>query len=281
MRGWAPLAALALVGLAARPALAQECERVRRGRVGLIAGAYVGGWAAAAALHPAEWWKGSPRAFRLNWSNGASPSAGQDYLLHVGTTYALSQAAAQAWQWACVPPGTAVWLGAATAFAAGLPKKIVDGFHDSGFEVAKNLANAVGAALPVVHARWPASRTVALKGFYWPSAEFRERAPGAEPTTPLSDYAGQRTFASINPARGGVGPARWPRWLGVAVGHSTTPWVSDGPATHVWYVTLDMEWRGLPVRAGWWRPVAALLDQVHVPAPGVRVQRGRLALGVF
>lgn len=271
---------LALAAIFTPRAAAQRCERVRGDRVAAIAGAYVGGWTVTAVVHPEEWWKGPRRAFRFNWVAGASPSAGQDYLLHVAASYQASQAAALAWQWACVSPGTAAWLGAATAFAVGLPKKVVDGFHDAGFEVAKNLANAAGAVLPVVHARWPATRAVSLKGWYFPSYEYRHRA-GGEPTTPLSDYAGQRFSLSVNPARGGLAVGRWPRWLGIAIGHSTTPWISDPPARHVWYATLDLELRGLPIRARGWRPVAAVLDQIHFPAPGGRLERGSLSFGVF
>jgi hypothetical protein len=266
--------------LAVSPVWAQPCAGVRRDRVAVIGGTYVGAWALAAAFHPREWWQGHPGAFLVNWSAGPSPAVGQDYLLHVAATYQASQAAALAWEWACVPRGTAVWLGAATAFAVGLPKKVVDGFHETGFEVAKNLANGVGALLPVVHATWPATRAVSLKGFYFPSAEFRNRGTG-EPTTPLADYTGQRYFLSVNPARGGLDVAWWPKWLGVAVGHAATPRFTDPPARHVWYATLDLEFRGLPVRAAWWRPVAAVLDQIHVPAPGVRLMDGRVSVGVF
>lgn len=272
--------ALGAASLAAAAARAQPCEGVRRGRVAVIGGTYVAGWALAAAFHPREWWQGAPGAFRLNWAEGPSPAVGQDYLLHVAATYELSQAAALAWEWACVPRGTAVWLGAATAFAVGLPKKVVDGFHKTGFEVAKNLANGVGALLPVVHEKWPATRAVTLKGFYLPSAEYWNRGAG-EPTTPLSDYGGQRYFLSVNPTRGGAAVAWWPKWLGLAVGHSTTQRMTDPPARHIWYAALDLEFRGLPVRAAWWRPVAAVLDQIHVPAPGVRLMDGRVSLGVF
>lgn len=263
---------------------APECNngRIRTGRAAAIGGLYVAGWAAAVALRPAEWWKGPVRSFRFNWAEGGSPAANQDILLHVGASYQASQAAALAWRWACANPMTAAWLGAATAFAVGLPKKIVDGFHSAGFEVKKNLGNAVGALLPVVHARWPATRVVELKGYYFPSDEYRNRAPPqVSPSSPLTDYTGMRFYASINPARGGIGPDWWPKWLGVAVGHGTTPWVTEWPGTHVWYGALDIEWRGMPVRARWWRPVATMLDQVHFPAPGVKIERGNLSVGLF
>ena len=103
---------------------------------------------------------------------------------------------------------------------------------------------------------------------------------GPEPNL-LSDYAGQRYYLSINPARGGADVSWWPRWLGVAVGHSTRAWVAEFPAHHEWYATLDLELRGLPLRARWWPRVAAVLDQVHLPAPGVRIVDGRVAAGMF
>lgn len=256
--------------------------RIRRGRAAVIGGLYVGGWAAAIAVRPAEWWQGPARSFNLNWAEGSSPAANQDMLLHVGVSYEASVAAALAWRWACASPMQAAWLGAATAFAVGLPKKIVDGFHNAGFELKKNLGNAAGALLPVVHARWPATRVVALKGFYFPSDEYRNRVPPqVSPSSPMTDYTGMRFYASINPTRNGGGPDWWPKWLGVAVGHGTTPWVTEYPGTHVWYTALDIDWRGVPVRARWWRPVATVLDQVHFPAPGVKLERGNLSVGLF
>jgi len=271
---------IAAGALGARVLPAQECSGVRAGRAAVIGGAYVAGEGLAAAFHPGDWWQGPAGPFRLSWvADGGSPAAGQDYLLHAGLSYEASQAAALAWQWACAPPMTAAWLGAATAFAIGLPKKIVDGFHGAGFETAKNLANAAGALIPVAHAAWPATRAVSLKGWYWPSAEFRHRNDAPEPNL-LSDYAGQRYYVSFNPRRGGFGPAWWPRWLGVAVGHSTPTWVS-APPEHEWYAALDLDLRGIPIKASWWPKVTAVLDQIHFPLPGVRLRAGALSVGLF
>jgi len=273
-----PALLLALTALGERSA-AQECRHVRGGRAVAIGGAVAAAGLGMALAHPSDWWLGPPRSFHAEWvAIGGSPAAGQDYLLHVAVSYQASQAGAIVWRWACTSPLGAAWLGAATAFALGLPKKVVDGFHDAGFEAAKVLANAAGAALPVVHQRWPATRALALKLWYAPSREYRERT-GPEPTL-LSDYAGQRYHLSLNPARGGL-DGGWPPWLGVAVGHGTPGWVATWPARHVWFVALDLEWRGLPVRAAWWRRVAAALDQVHLPAPGVRLRRGSVDWGLF
>ena len=251
---------------------------MRSARVAAIGGAYVAAEALAVAVRPSDWWPGHPGPFRLDWVNGGgSPAAGQDYLLHVTASYQLSQGAALAWRWACASPGAAAWLGAATAFAAGLPKKLVDGFHPAGFEISKNLANAVGAVLPAIHQQWPVTRAVALKAWYWPSAEFRARTAG-EPQL-LSDYAGQRYYLSVNPAR--LPAVRWwPRWIGIEVGHGSTAWAT-APVRPLWYAGLDLEFRGLPIHTAWWPKVAAVLDQVHFPAPGLRLDGGRLTVGVF
>jgi hypothetical protein len=66
----------------------------------------------------------------------------------------------------------------------------------------------------------------------------------------------------------------------VAVGHGATAWAT-APVRPLWYAGLDLEFRGLPIHAAWWPKVAALLDQVHFPAPGLRLDGGRLSVGVF
>ncbi|HEY2825519.1 MAG TPA: hypothetical protein VGI83_08245 [Gemmatimonadales bacterium] len=259
---------------------AQECQGIRGSRAGALAGTYVATETAVIAFRPADWWQGPVRSFQFNWvAAGGSPSANQDYLLHMTASYEASQAAALAWEWACASPMTAAWLGAATAFAVGLPKKIGDGFHDSGFEGSKNLANAVGALLPVARQAWPASRGINLKGWYWPSPEFRQRTPGGEPHL-LSDYAGQRYFLTFSPGLLPGGSGAWPRWLGAGVGHGTPAWIT-APAIDDWYVVLDLNWRGLPIKADWWRHVASLLDQVHLPLPGLRRRDNRFTIGLY
>jgi hypothetical protein len=140
------------------------------------------------------------------------------------------------------------------------------------------LWTTAGALLPAVHRSWQASAALALKVFFWPSREFLDSGdalPSLE-----NDYAGQRFFLTLNPgrARGGAGP--WPDWLGIALGHSVPHWVSE-PPEHEWYVTLDVDMRGIPVPMGGWRRVASLLDQWHAPMPGIRVRGGEVAFGVF
>lgn len=273
------LAGLAALGLALAPhgAVAQDCAAggLREGRALVIGGTFTVVQIAAIATRHGDWWLGEPRGLHFSW--GGSASRWQDFMLHGAVSYQLARAAAWAWDWACADSVTAGWLGALTSFAAGLPKEIGDGIHENGFSGTDMLWAGAGAALPALHRQWPGTRVATVKAWYWPSREFRNRT-GAFPQLE-NDYAGQRLFLTLNPARKG-GAGAWPDWLGIAVGHSVPAWISE-PPVHRWYVVLDVDLRGVGVQADWWRPVAAVLDQIHFPAPGVRLTRGRVEAGLF
>lgn len=257
--------------LSAAPARAQRCPA----RALAIGAAFVGAQGLAVGLRHGDWWQSRPRGFHAVW--GGSASAGQDLLLHGAISYQLSRGAAAAWDWACAGRVTAGWLGAATAVAMSLPKELGDGIHENGFSGTDMTWSALGAALPALHRQWPATRVAAIKAWYWPSREYRDRT-GRLPQLE-NDYAGQRFYLSLNPARH-RGAGGWPDWLGVAVGHGVPHWIA-APPRHEWYVTLDVDLRALGVQNGWWPAVAGLLDQVHFPAPGVKITGGRLEAGFY
>jgi hypothetical protein len=265
----------ALVIFSARPTWAQSCG-TKPGRVAVILGGYAGATGAAIAVRHDTWWVTPRTGFHVVWDE--SPSKGQDRLLHAAISYHAAQLGAVAWDWACVPYTTAGWLGAALGVAIGIPKEIGDGLHaDQGFSAPDMLFNAGGALLPALHRQWPVTRAFQVKVNYWPSEEFRAPPPFPELE---NDYAGQRYFLAINPglAPGGAGP--WPDWLGLAIGHSVPQWIVALPE-HQWYVAADLNLRGLPIEAGWWKTFATIVDQVHIPLPGIRMQEGEVVLGLF
>ena len=257
---------------------AQACDAGPRwSRAALIGGGFAATQAIVIVARHDAWWTTPTTGF--HFTSGGSASKEQDKLLHGAIAYHVSQASAFAWDWACFPRTTAGWLGAALGVLVGLPKEIGDGLHeDKGFATDDFAAGLIGAALPALHRSAPVTRAVLLKMNYWPSDEFRNSAedlPDLE-----NDYAGQRYFLAINPGRapGGAGP--WPDWLGVAVGHSVPHWATL-PPVHEWYVTLDLNLRGLPIRASWWHTVASVLDQIHFPLPGLRLVHGEIEVGLW
>ena len=257
---------------------AQQCEGLRPGRASSIVSAYAVSQIVTVALRSPDWWAGRDTTFHVVWDQSAT--GGPNHLLHAGLAYNLSQSAALAWDWACASPGAAGWLGAAIGFAFVLPKEIGDGFRRGfGFSGLSVLSSAVGAAMPAAHRTWKPSRAVVLKVNYWPSDEFRN---GTAPPFPQieRDYAGQRYFIALDPGLALPGPGGWPDWLGIAFGHSVAEAYSD-PIIPQWYVTLDVNLRGLPVRAPWWRSVAGVLDRFHVPLPGIKLEAGTMQFGVY
>ena len=261
---------------AVSPARAEApCDAIKRGRAALIGAVFVAADAGALLIRHDDWWIPPSRTFHVIW--GGSPSKSQDGFLHASIAYQTSQLASLSWDWACADRATAGWLGAAMGLVVAIPKEIGDGFHQNGFSIPDMLWTTGGALVPALHRAWRPSRTVSLKGFYWPSLEYRNRL-GPLPQ-PENDYAGQRYFLSLNPSRGARHHG-WPRWLGVAFGHGVPYWVTLPPKND-WYLTFDLDLRGLPIRAAWWRTFSTLADQIHLPMPGLRLRNGSVQLGVF
>lgn len=266
----------ALIALSGGRGAAAQCEQPVSGRLLFIGGAYVAGEAAGVLIRHGDWWPDSARTFNVTW--GRSPSANQDGFLHATIAYQAAQAATLAFDWACLSSTTAGWLGSVTGVAIALPKEIGDGFHGTGFSGSDMLFTAAGAALPGLHRAVPSLKAINLKATYWPSAELRNRI-GSQPHLE-TDYAGQRFFLTFSPGLLPGGSGAWPRWLGAGVGHGTPAWVT-APATNDWYVALDLNVRGLPIHGAVWRHVAALLDQIHLPLPGLRLRGGTVAAGLY
>ncbi len=264
--------------LAPHDGRAQGCPDAKLKRSLGIVGGYVVVETAVIALRAGDWWPegDTTRSFHFSWQ--PSPSGGQDRWLHAYLAFEVAQATALAWDWACFSPVAAGWLGAAVGAAITLPKEIGDGFHADGFDVPDFLTGVAGAVLPALHRTWPVTRPVLLKANYWPSEEYRNR-DGAQPQLE-SDYAGMRFFLALNPGRLPDGAGWWPDWLGVAWGHGIDHWIT-APPNHQWYVTTDISFRGIPIKASWWHSVATVLDQFHVPLPGIRIYQGEVTFGLY
>ena len=264
-----------LLACVPRPAVAQ-CTAPDGGRIAaILAGTGVSQVAVIAARHN-DWWDTPRTGFHFAW--GGSPSRGQDALLHSFIAYQLSDAGNLVWRWACVDRGTAAWLGAAWSIANALPKEIGDGLRvGKGFSGTDFSWTVAGAMLPALRQTVPVFQAVSFKAQYWPSDEYRNRS-GNLPQLE-NDYAGQRYYLVINPGMIGHGKSGWPRWLGMALGHSVQAWTIERPE-HEWYLTFDLMVSGI-FRSGIAHKLSSLLDRIHLPAPGVRIFRGSVEFGVF
>lgn len=272
--------AIVLAAMAAATAahVHAQCAATRWDRVAVIGGGFAVAEGAAIVARGGDWWPEPAGAFHFDARE--SPSNQQDRLLHAAVGYQTAQLGRLAWRWACVSEPAAAWLGAALGVAVGLPKEIGDGLQpNKGFDVPDMLYTAAGSILPALHQSVPTTRPFQLKVQYGPSDEYRSRMPGGLPQIE-NDYAGQRYYLAIDPGLLPNGAGPWPDWLGVAVGHSVDAWASVPPSDE-WFVTLDVNARGFPIRAQWWRTVASLIDQIHVPMPGLKIHSGEIRLGLY
>lgn len=265
-----------LLAFALTPAasFAQGCPNARPGRLAAVAGGATALELAALAVFHDDWWDTPRREFHVIW--GKSPSKGQDALLHGFISYQATQLGALALRWACVSPTASAWLSAAGSVALQLPKEIGDGFH-TGFSTTDLLWVGAAAALAAAHLTWAPAAAVSVKASYWPSDEYRAERLGR--INLPSDYAGQRYFLAVHPGRL-TRTAPWPDWLGIALGHGVPAWISQ-PPRHQWYLALDLRFGGLPISADWWKTAAAVLDRIHFPLPGFRLERGGVQVGLF
>jgi hypothetical protein len=269
----------ALLAGVATPLPAQRCPAgAHPVRLAAIAGGFAATEVAVVAIRAGDWWTTPDTTF--HFTSGGSASAGQDLLLHGFIAYHTAQLGRLLFDWACVSHTAAGWLGAGLGLAVGLPKEIGDGLHaEKGFALDDFAVSAAGALLPALHQAVPVTRAVQVKAWYWPSAELRNRPPGSLPSLE-NDYAGQRYYVALQPGAAPGGAAWWPDWLGLALGHGVPHWAT-APPSHDWYGVLDLRLSGLPLRGEVWRRVASVLDQVHIPAPGIRVRDGAVRVGLF
>lgn len=221
-----------------------------------------------------QWWDPPKRDFRVIW--GGSPSRGQDALLHAFIAYHTTQLGSIALRWACVSPTVSAWAGAAGAVLLQLPKELGDGYYN-GFSGTDVLWVSAGAALAAARQTWRPAAALSLKVWYWPSDEYRA-ATASNPSLP-TDYAGQRYWLTLHPGALRSGGRR-PGWLGVALGHGVQAWISEPPRRQ-WYLALDARLSALPIRAPWWRSLASVLDQIHFPLPGIRVDHEGVRVGLY
>ncbi len=96
-----------------------------------------------------------------------------------------------------------------------------------------------------------------------------------------NDFAGERYYLAFAPGRY-TGPPEH-RWRSPIGGRrrSRHPELDSRTALHEWYLTLDTQFRGIPIRGGAWQKLATVLDQIHFPLPGIRLRDGDVSFGFF
>jgi len=205
----------------------------------------------------------------------------------------MASSLTEGYRWGGLGPRGSALAGTLTSWAVLLEIEMRDAYYDQwGFSIPDFAANTAGAAVPLVHALFPATEVVGFKFSYWPSSlylEHDERAREGRPHTEyaIDDYEGMTFWATL--AVGELLESRqtpWPPWLGLALGYGATGMhgsnvKSRGPereyldrpsARPEVFLALDYDLRRVPVRARWWRRFLDQANWLHLPTPAVRLR---------
>ncbi len=218
------------------PAEQEELDRRTRWMIGAGVGAtYLYGLT--------SWWGdgfgGGFKAEREGWFGRDTLHGGQDKLGHYMFTYA----GARLLTWGLESLGhsreKAIWLGAATAFAALSGVEVIDGFAKKwSFGPEDFLMNSAGAAAAVLLETNPKlDRMFDFRIHYRPSVRQDGTRRGWEP---ISDYAGQ-TYYFVTKAEGFESLDRLPgiRYLELSLGYGARGFEDGGDRSRFTYVGVS------------------------------------------
>jgi hypothetical protein len=240
------------------------------------------------------WWQGRQTGgirFINDWSG--ETFLNMDKAGHFMSGLFLAEMSAGIYRWAGFNPNTSTVLGSLTSFGELLFVEWRDGHFDQwGFSIPDLTADALGAAVPVLHTFFPATQAVRFKMSYLPSSQLRDRVSRQEQGRPFvdsmaDDYEGMTFWMTVDIKRmfGLRQFTAWPDGLGLAVGLGATGMhganaKSRGPnrgypnlpeAQSEILLALDYHAPDLPGEGAVWGRVKRFLRFVHLPAPAVRV----------
>jgi len=239
-------------------------------RVGIVAGATVGGFVVGHGILNDLWWKGERVPFHINTAQDYSYALNADKYGHATFAFMASTVYGDLMRWCGLDSTSAAWWGFGVAMTYQTYIEVRDGYsRDYGFSWGDIGANTLGAALPVAKHYVPALRAFDLQISFWPSDAFRQGAYNAI----IDDYTSTTHWLAMNVHD--LAPRSvqhyLPPWLGVAIGHSVRNLDGRGGGEHVVVLSFDWQLHRIPNLPSWLRDIARVLHLYHLPAPAVQI----------
>jgi len=251
-------------------------ERIRFGR---LAAAGAGVWAGRLVGHryfDTAWWK-SPHPelgeksdfhFLYDWRKTTYLHVDKGGHLYGGKV--LAEMLVEMSRWVGFGRKGAVFVGGVGRWLLLLEIEMKDGYYKWwGFSVPDFAANTLGVAFVVARELWAPARRFDLKMSYHRSDLYK----AGKFEHVISDYEGMTFWLTF--AAGEMWPGLWPSLLNVAVGYGAkglggTATEGEHSRPEV-YLALDYDIRKLPGTHRCWQWLKAMLNEVHFPAPAVRI----------
>ena len=268
--------------IASTTAHAQDTSDVKPARISLLAGVTLGTVIPVHIYQQNAWWQGPRGPFRFE--NDWVYALNVDKLGHMYAGYVLSRTFCSMLRWSGFSEHASTFWGSALGLSYQMYVEVEDGFHRVyGFSPGDAFFNIIGATVPLAQWTFPVLRNFSLKYSYWPSTGYRNELRAGQAKAFLDDYQGTEVWLGMDPHfLMGDGLRRAvPSWLGVAFGVCARDLDESGGGRRVETLALDINLSRIETESEFLRAVFTLLDYIHFPMPGMRLDGKIVRFGVF
>ncbi len=230
------------------------------------------------------WWEGNYHPFQYAWEGFENDySLGVDKVGHFYTSYLYFNGLKEVMQWANFDSTTIAWTALGIPFLYALSIEIGDGFSTYQFSPDDLISNCLGMGYGYLQYRYSFFKNFKIKWSYYPS----DKIPLDKYWILTDDYDGHLYWLSMNMHNllpKGI-DRYWPKELNLAIGYGgknlsgrsksfAPPIQSDGLPLRKFVISLDYNLTELPSFSGAWDTFIEVIDNIHFPAPGVRMVEG-------
>lgn len=235
-------------------------------RLGIVIGGAVGIVTIAHVQNYNSWWKGTTSSF--HFGDDGTKYLHADKLGHFMFTYVASDMMGHSFVWAGLQQRTAFLYGGGLALAFQTYVEIEDAFHDDlGFSTGDQIANTLGAAMPLLQHEVPFFSKLKFKWSAIPSLRFQR----GRYRTIFDDYESQYYWISANVKEMcGISSPFVPDFLNIAVGIGVKNLDFQGNGDRELYLALDVDMEKLPGEGAFLQTLKHALNYIHFPAPAIR-----------
>lgn len=249
--------------------------------------------ASSAGLN-ALWYKDYPKS-SFHFFNDSKNWLYMDKCGHAYTAYQLSSVTYSAYRWAKLPSRKALIIGSSIAWTYQFSVELLDGFSSEwGFSIADVGANTVGClAFSVQEWFWHEQLIQPKMGYFTSGyAPLRPEVLGSNFSERLlKDYNAQSYWLCSAPSQLFSNGARW-NWLQLGIGYSVDQKLKGDASEMVingihykahpeFALSLDIDWRKLPIHRKWLKTLVRPLNAIKLPFPSVFWRNGVCYVGFF
>lgn len=206
---------------------------------------------------------------------------------HFFFSYGLAKTYAKTLEWTGMSVKNSRWVGAAVSLTHQTYVEINDGFSEGevylGFSIGDQIANTIGAGLPVLQYYYPKFESVNFKISFIKSQSYYDNNYNVI----THDYESTYHWMSIN-------LFEWTRYrddlfpgiFALAIGHSVKGLDRAGAGYHEFYLGLDINWKHLLrydfVKNNYYlQLIIEVLDKYKFPLPTLKISPQITAYGFY